>query len=85
MEIERVQHWVMSAILLTVATLFAGGMALASATSVHEGARPGLLTISVVVGLMGMGGVRVINARPIVTPWLVLGAMPAFLGWFLTR
>ncbi len=85
MEVERVQRWVMSALLLTVAFIFAGGMALLSATSVHAGARPGLLTISVIVGLVGIAGVRVINARPLFTPWLVLGALPALLGWVLTR
>lgn len=85
MEVERVQRWVMSALVLTVAFIFAGGMALLSATSAHEGARPGLLIISVIVGLVGIAAVRVINARPFFTPWLGLGALPAFLGWLLTR
>lgn len=85
MEIERVQRWVMSALRLTVAFIFAGGVALLSATSVHEGARPELLTISVIVGLVGITGVRVINTRPLFTPWLVLGALPAFVGRLLTR
>ena len=85
MEVERVQRWVMSALVLTVAFIFAEGMALLSAASVNAGARPGLLIISVMVGLVGMVGVRVINARSFVTPWLILGALPALVGWLLTR
>jgi len=75
----------MSTLLMTVAFIFAGGVALLSATSVQEGARTGLLIMSVIVGLFGIAGVRMINARPLFTPWLALGALPAFVGWFLTR
>lgn len=77
MEVERVQRWVASALVLTVATLFATGMAILSGTVDRAGARPGLLGISCVVGLMAMTGVRVINGKRLLTPWLVLGLLPA--------
>ncbi len=77
MEVERVQRWVASALVLTVATLFATGMAVLSGTVDRAGARPGLLAISCVVGLMAMAGVRVINGKSVLTPWLVLGLLPA--------
>jgi uncharacterized membrane protein YadS len=76
-EVERVQRWVASALVLTVATLFATGLAILSGTVERAGARPGLLAISCVVGLMAMAGVRVINGRPVLTPWLVLAFLPA--------
>jgi hypothetical protein len=76
-EVERVQRWVASALVLTVATLFATGLAILSGTVDRAGARPGLLAISCVVGLMAMAGVRVINGRPVLTPWLVLAFLPA--------
>jgi hypothetical protein len=76
-QVERVQRWVASALVLTVATLFATGMAILSGTVDRAGARPGLLTISSVVGLMAMSGVRVINSRRLLTPWLLLGLLPA--------
>jgi hypothetical protein len=85
MEVERVQRWVMSTLLMTVATIFAGGVALLSASSVQAGARPGLLVMSVFVGVLGVSGVRVINAKSLVTPWLLAGGIPALLGWLLTR
>jgi hypothetical protein len=75
-EVERVQRWVASALVLTVATLFATGMAILSGTVDRAGARPGLLIISGVVGLMAMAGVRAINVKSIVTPWLLLGLLP---------
>jgi hypothetical protein len=77
MEVERVQRWVASALVLTVATLFATGMAILSGTVDRAGAQPGLLIISGVVGLMAMAGMRAINVKRILTPWLLLGLLPA--------
>jgi hypothetical protein len=78
-QVERVQRWVMSALLLTVCTLFATGMAILSGTVDRPGARPGLLLISGVVGLMAMAGMRAINVKRILTPWLLLGLLPAVI------
>lgn len=77
MQVERVQRWVMSALLLTVSTLFATGMAILSGTVDRAGARPGLLIISGLVGLMAMAGMRAINLKSLLTPWLLLGLLPA--------
>ena len=77
MEVERVQRWVMSALLLTVCALLATGLAILSGTVDRAGARPGLLAISCVVGLMAMAGMRAINLKSILTPWLLLGLLPA--------
>jgi hypothetical protein len=38
-----------------------------------------LLLISGVVGLMAMAGMRAINLKPVLTPWLLLGLLPAVL------
>ena len=80
MQVERVQRWVMSALLLTVATIFAGGLSVLAGTVVRAGAEPGLLTIAGVVGLMAMAGVRIINEKPVLSPWLLLGLLPAAVG-----
>ncbi len=85
MEVERVQRWVMSGMLVTVAFIFAAGMALLSHTSVQAGARPGLLAMAVIVGLLGILGVRVIHSKSLLTPWLLAGLLPALLGWLATR
>jgi hypothetical protein len=78
-EVERVQRWVASALVLTVAALFATGMAILSGTVDRAGAQPGLLVISGVVGLMAMAGMRAINLKSILTPWLLLGLLPALV------
>ena len=85
MEVERVQRWVMSALLVTVAFIFAGGLALLSASSLQNGARPGLLVMSTIVGVLGIAGVRVIHDKSVLTPWILAGVLPAFLGWLVTR
>jgi hypothetical protein len=69
----------MSTLVLTVCTLFATGMAILSGTVDRAGARPGLLIISGLVGLMAMAGVRAINLKRILTPWLLLGLLPAVI------
>ena len=67
----------MSTLLLTVCALFATGMAILSGTVDRAGARPGLLIISGMVGVMAMAGMRAINLKPLLTPWLLLGLLPA--------
>jgi hypothetical protein len=81
-QVERVQRWVTSALLLTVATIFASGMSILAGVADGPGAQPGLLVIAAVVGLAAMSGVRVINQKPVLTPWLVLGLLPAAAGWY---
>ena len=85
MEVEKVQQWVLSALVTVTATIFAGGLALLSSTSNRAGARPGLLVLSGVVGLLALVAVRLINRKSVPSPWLVLGLLPAVLGWYLTR
>lgn len=85
MEVERVQRWVMSALLVTVSFILAEGMALLSATSIQVGGRPGLLGLSLFVGVLGIVGVRVIHATSLLTPWLLAGGLPVLIGWLLTR
>lgn len=80
MQVERVQKWVMSGLLLTTATVFAGGLTVLAVSADRAAANPGLLVIAGVVGLMAMSGVRVINAKPVLSLWLLLGLLPAAVG-----
>lgn len=83
MEIERVQKWVMTSLLLTVAAIFAGGLcALAGTVEDRGGAKPGLLVIAALVGLFAMVGARVIHGASVASVWLVLGVLPAAIGWY---
>jgi hypothetical protein len=81
-QVERVQRWVISALLLTTATIFAGGLSVLAGSADRAGAEPGLLVIAGVVGLMAMAGVRIINQKRIASPWLLLGLLPSLVGWY---
>lgn len=72
----------MSALLLTTATIFAGGLSVLAGSADRAGAKPGLLVIAGVVGLMAMAGVRVINEKSVASPWLLLGLLPSLVGWY---
>jgi uncharacterized protein (DUF983 family) len=85
-EIERVQKWVMSAVVLTTATVFACGISLLAGQSEQPGAKPALLSIAAVVGVIAVAAVRVINQKSVLTPWLLLGVVPALaVGSFVVR
>ena len=84
MEIERVQKWVMSAIVLTTATIFASGLSLLASRSEQPGAEPGLLSIAAAVGVIAIAAVRVINQKSVLTPWLLLGVVPAVVIGYVT-
>ena len=80
MEIERVQKWVMSALLLVVSFIFASGLCFLAGSVDRAGAKPGLLTIAGFVGVIAMGGVRIINQKRLATPWLLVGLIPTAIG-----
>jgi hypothetical protein len=82
-QVERVQKWVMSALVLTTATIFATGISLLAGQSEQAGAEPGLLSIAAVVGVVALAAVRVINQKSVLTPWLVLGLLPAAVVWYV--
>ncbi|WP_067428419.1 hypothetical protein [Nocardioides jensenii] len=84
MKVERVQRWVMSALLTTVGFILAGGLCFLAAVADRPGARPGLLIIAAIVGTITLAGVRTINQLSILSAWLVLGLVPSAVGaWFL--
>ncbi|MDQ6641213.1 MAG: hypothetical protein M3Y66_01795 [Actinomycetota bacterium] len=76
----------MSSLLTTVMFIFAGGLALLGQhLPERNGADVGLVMIAAFIGVTAILAVRVINSRPLLTVWLVLGVAPALLGWYLGR
>jgi len=82
-EVERVQKWVMSALLLVTSFIFAGGLCFLAGSVDRPGAKPGLTTIAAFVGVIAMVGVRIINQKRIATPWLLLGLVPSSVAVFV--
>lgn len=83
MEIIRVQRWVASALTLTVAFVWAGGMVLGALITVDQsrkGAQIGILVMAGLIGVLAIVGVRLINELRWLTPWLIVGVLPAAIG-----
>lgn len=86
MKIERVQRWVMSSLLLLVGCMLSLGMVLAALLVIEDnrtGSKIGLLILSSVVASITITGVRLLNQRTPLTPWLVLGLAPVVVGSIL--
>jgi hypothetical protein len=83
MEVERVQKWVMTALMMTTAVIFAVGLALLAGQADRAGAKPGLLIIAAAVGVMAVAAARVIHQRSVLTPLLLLGVLPAVVAGYL--
>ncbi|WP_248582629.1 hypothetical protein [Nocardioides sp. InS609-2] len=84
MQVERVQKWVMSALILTTAAHFAAGLVILANTVDRPGAFPVLLTVATIVCVLAIVGVRVLNQRSILTPWLVFASIPVAVGFYFS-
>jgi hypothetical protein len=85
MKVERVQKTVMSALMATTAVIFATGLALLAGSADRPGAKPGLLIIAGIVGIAATAATRFIHDKSPISPWLVVGVVPAAVGWFFVR
>jgi hypothetical protein len=85
MQIERVQKTVMSTLMATTAVIFATGLALLAGNADRAGAKPGLLIIAGIVGVAAAAATRVIHDKKPISLWLVIGIVPAAVGWLFVR
>lgn len=83
MHIEQVKKYVLSSLLCSVVMLHSAAMATLGATSADKGgARQGLFVISVLLGVLAIGAVRLINRLSLLTPWFLLTpVIPLFVYW----
>lgn len=84
-QIEDVQRWVASAVLLVVGMPSAAVLAIVAPSmdaDAATGARGGLWVMSAVVGVITVAGVLVIHKRSVLSPWLLAGLVPAAIGAF---
>jgi hypothetical protein len=82
-DITRVQRWVMSSLLIVVLFAHSFGMVLGAVYGVddsHPDAKIGLLTLAVLMNVGAVVGVRLINERSWLTPWLVTALIPSAIG-----
>lgn len=83
MHVVRVQRWVISALVLTTALHFVGGLLILAVTLDRPDAFWVLTIISTIVSALSIAGVRVLNELRVLTPWLLVAAVPfAVALWF---
>jgi len=83
--LSRVQRWVMSVLAVTTIGHFAAGLVFA-AVLMHSrpvSARIGIDLIAGVVGVLGVAAGFLIHEKSALTPWLLLGLIPAVVGLYL--
>jgi len=79
MGISQVQKWVLTVVAVGVIGLHATAMAAAPlAFDTHApGAKPGLLVISGIFGMIAVGAARIVHKKSVLSPLLILGWIPA--------
>lgn len=80
-----VQRWVMSVLAVTTIGHFAAGLVIAAVfmDSRPVSARVGIDVIAGVVGVLGVAAGFLIHQKSALTPWLLLGLLPAAVGLYL--
>ena len=87
-QLTKVQRKVMSALAVTTIVHLCAGLVIAALFIDEEDtvARVGLCVIAGAFGVMAVGIARAIHRRPPLSPWLVLGVLPAVVGvWLVLR
>jgi len=82
MHVQKVQRYVISALILTTALHFVGGLLILAVTLGTADAFWVLTIISTLVTLLAIAGVRLINQLPVLTPWLLVGVVPPIISFY---
>ena len=82
MHVQKVQRYVISALVLTTALHFVGGLLILAVTLGTADAFWVLTIISTVVTLLAIAGVRLINHLGVLTPWLLVGVVPPIIAFY---
>lgn len=83
MSTDQVQRWVVSLLVFAICSFPVGGLigvSLAVRDEDRRGAAIGLTIMAGVIGVICVGAIRIIHKRSLVTPLLILGALPAAIA-----
>lgn len=83
--LERVQRWVLSLLAVTTMLHLSGGFVLA-ALAVNPDRTVSRFVLVALAGVVGVASVMAgsaIHRRPLLSPWLVFGSIPALIGVML--
>lgn len=82
LSIEQVQRWVVSFLIIAIASFPLGAMTAAVHMLVSEDRRSDgilLLVVMAVLGVVALGAIRLVHRRLPVSPWLLCGGLPALV------
>lgn len=84
--LTRVQRWVMSTLAVTTILHLSAALVIASLflENPQLSAQIGLNVIAGAFGILAVAAGLVIHGRDPISPWLLLGTIPCFLGIWLT-
>jgi hypothetical protein len=84
--LTRVQQWVMSTVVVTMALHMSAGLILAAMALEERGttAQVGLNVIAGAFGVLGVAAALAIHRRRPLSAWLLAGTIPCFVGLWLT-
>ncbi|MCW2841525.1 MAG: hypothetical protein JWR55_3008 [Aeromicrobium sp.] len=83
LSIEQVQRWVVTFLILAVASFPLGALTAVAHAIVADGRRSDgilLLGVMVALGVLALGAIRLVHRRPPLSPWLVCGVAPAVVA-----
>ncbi len=86
--LQRVQRRVVSVLMITTVLHLTAGMLIlgVDVSDDRMDARIGLFAIATVFTVGGIAGTLILNKRPWLSPWLILGVLPtAFAIWWTIR
>jgi uncharacterized membrane protein YoaK (UPF0700 family) len=78
--LTSVQRWVMSSLAAITIMHMSAGLVVAAYFSDRTDAQVGLLLIGAVFGLLAIAAALMIHRRTPLSPWLVVGLLPAVAG-----
>lgn len=80
LSIEQVQRWVVSFLVLAVASFPLGALVAVIHAVIGDDRRGDgviLLVVMAVIGIVALGTIRLVHRRPAYSPWILLGVLPA--------
>jgi MFS family permease len=81
--LTAVQRWVMSSLTAITILHLSGGLVVAAYFSDRTGSRVGLLVIAAAFGVLAFVAALMIHRRSPLSPWLLLGLLPALVGAYV--
>ena len=86
MHLEPVQKWVLSVLAAVTIAHLAAGLVIAAmyVDDTRTGAQVGLNVLAGAFGVIAVAVFRAIHQKSMLSPWLLLGAVPTIVGLWLT-